>query len=124
MANKKTKTPKKLKTVRKSQAPSIRLFYVTTPDLPTANRISQTLLNEKLIACSNLLPDMESSYWWNGKIESAHECVLILKSTDQHTSAIMERVKALHPYENPCIIEIAIESAAKAYSDWLVSQVG
>jgi periplasmic divalent cation tolerance protein len=116
MANKKTKAPKKLKS-------AIRLFYVTAPDVTAANRISQTLLNEKLIACSNLLPDMDSRYWWQEKLESAHECVLILKSTSKNSADIMKRVKELHPYEAPCILEIAVETAAKAYGDWLVSQV-
>ena len=119
MANKKTKAPKKL--VKKASA--IRLFYVTTPDLVVANRISQTLLNEKLIACSNLFPDMDSTYWWEGKLEAAHECVLILKSTSQQSERIMKRVKELHPYENPCILEISIESAAKAYGDWITNEV-
>lgn len=114
MANKKTKTSKKL------NLKALRLFYVTTPDTATAERISVALLKEGLVACSNILPGMSSFYRWKGKIENSKEVVLILKSQAQFKKALFERISSLHPYETPCILEVKIEDAALKYGDWLL----
>jgi periplasmic divalent cation tolerance protein len=97
----------------------VQLFYVTTPDIETAQKISRTLLQEGLIACANILPKMESLYWWEGKIESTQEVVLILKSTSVQSSRIIARVESLHPYNTPCILTLPIEKSSEAYVRWL-----
>lgn len=97
----------------------ILLFYVTCPDTDTAKKISLTLLQEGLIACANILPGMESLYWWEGKIDSAKEVVLILKSTSVQSSRIIARVESLHPYNTPCILTLPIEKSSEAYVRWL-----
>ncbi len=95
------------------------LFYTTFPDETTAQKVSQTLLEEKLIACSNLFPTMKSQYWWQGKIESATECVLILKTAAHLKSTLEKRFLELHPYETPCFLEIRLDSGNARYLAWL-----
>lgn len=97
----------------------LQLFYVTCPDTETAKKISMTLLQEGLIACANILPGMESLYWWEGKIDSAKEVVLILKSATALSSRITARVESLHPYNTPCILTLPIEKGSEAYIRWL-----
>jgi len=98
---------------------NVQLFYVTCPDSETAQKISRTLLQEGLIACANILPGMESLYWWEGKIDSAKEVILILKATDVQSSRIIARVESLHPYNTPCILSLPIEKGSEAYIRWL-----
>lgn len=98
---------------------NICLFYVTCPDHETAKKISLTMLEEGLVACANILPGMESLYWWEGKIDSAKEVVLILKSTSAQTARIIARVESLHPYNTPCILSLPIEKGSEAYVRWL-----
>lgn len=97
----------------------ILLFYVTCPDTETAKKISMTLLQEGLIACANILPGMESLYWWEGKIDSAKEVVVILKSSSLQSSRVIARVESLHPYNTPCILTLPIEKSSEAYVRWL-----
>ena len=79
-------------------------------------------MEEKLAACVNILPDMESIYHWQGKIESSHEVVLIAKTSSQLVSTCTERVKELHTYETPCILSIAIEGGEPGYIKWLLDE--
>lgn len=97
----------------------IRLFYVTCPDQEVARKISHTLLQEGLVACTNILPGMESIYWWEGKIETSQEVVLILKATTVQSARIIARVESLHPYNTPCILSLPIENGSEAYVRWL-----
>jgi periplasmic divalent cation tolerance protein len=95
------------------------LIYTTWPDDKSARFASQILLQEKLVACSNLYPAVESQYWWQGKIESSNECVLILKTTLQLKAALEKRFLELHPSEIPCFLEMRLESGNPAYLNWL-----
>ena len=95
------------------------LFYVTFPDEATAQKVSKTLLEEQLIACSNLFPGIQSQYWWRGKIESTQEYVMILKSLARLKEPLQARLKTLHPYETFCFLEIGIEGGNPEYLQWL-----
>jgi periplasmic divalent cation tolerance protein len=97
----------------------IRLFYITCPDKEFAHALSHKLLSEGLIACANILPEMESIYRWEGKIETTKEAVLILKSTVALSDRIIARVESLHPYNTPCILVLPIEKGSEAYVRWL-----
>lgn len=98
---------------------NFRFFYVTTPNKSTAKKIAKTLIQEKLIACANILPGMNSIYRWQGKIEQAHECILILKSHKKMTTKITQRVKQLHPYQVPCVLSFSVASGNADYLQWL-----
>jgi len=95
------------------------LFYVTCPTPEMSQNIAKTLLREGLIACANILPQMESIYTWEGKITSSQETVLILKSTTDLSDRVINRVTSLHPYNTPCILVLPIEKGNEAYIRWL-----
>lgn len=102
----------------------IELLYVTVPDVETARRIEDTLLSEGLIACSNRWPGMESKYHWQGKIETAREEVLILKTTRERVERARARIETLHPYQVPCILSLPVSGGNGAYLDWLRGSLG
>lgn len=100
----------------------IRFIYVTTKDADEARRLARTLLEERQIACANILPQMEAIYEWQGKVCEEKEAVLILKTTAAKVAAVIARVEELHSYEVPCAVSLGIEEGSAAYLDWLRAQ--
>ncbi len=96
---------------------SFTILYVTHENKKEANKITDHLLNKKLIACANLMP-IEAAYWWNGNIESAGEVVTILKTRNENREMVTSEIETIHPYEVPCIIHFQVEANA-AYEAWI-----
>ena len=97
------------------------LFYGPCPDKKTAEDIGKALLQEKLIACVNIIPGMESMYWWQGKIETSSEYIMILKTlkTPDAQSRVTKRVLELHPYDVPCVMTLPVLGINDSYKKWL-----
>jgi periplasmic divalent cation tolerance protein len=84
---------------------SFTLVLVTAPDLKTARRLARAALEAKLIACANLIPKIESHYWWQGKVESGAEVLLVLKTRKARVAALERLIVAEHPYDTPEFLE-------------------
>lgn len=95
------------------------IIFMTASSPEEAKLISNTLLEEKLIACSNTLSDMKSTFWWKGKIQNENEVLIIAKSQKSHLNNIISTVKSLHSYDVPEIIAIPIIGGNPDYLDWL-----
>lgn len=97
------------------------LFYIPCPDKNTAQAIGKTLLEEKLVACANIISGMESMYWWEGKIETSSEYILLLKTlkTPDAQKNITKRVQELHPYDVPCVMTLDVLGINESYKKWL-----
>lgn len=97
------------------------IFYVPCPDKDTAHEIAKALLTEKKVSCANILPAMESVYWWEGQLESSNESVLILKTADyaKAQEIITRRIEELHPYKVPCIMTLPVLGINESYKKWL-----
>lgn len=93
------------------------VFYVTHPDEACAKRISEALLQERLIACVNIHP-MNSAYWWDGEISDAAEWVSILKTRLTLEQRVEAAIESLHPYQTPCIMRFEVRANA-AYLAWI-----
>jgi periplasmic divalent cation tolerance protein len=91
-----------------------RWIYTTWPDATQAEAAAQTLVGEGLCACANILPGMKSVYRWEGVVETASEAVMILKTTAAMAPALTVRLSALHPYQEPCVLALAVDEAASA----------
>lgn len=98
------------------------VIYSTIGNIIDARRIAQTLVEEQLVACVNIIPDIESTYRWKGKIESDEECVLIAKTVDKNVNKTIARIQSLHPYELPDIIVIPIIGGLKDYLDYISNE--
>lgn len=99
------------------------IVLVTTKDKSEAEKICQSLLDEKLIACANIVSSVDSRFLWLGKIDRAEECLVIMKSRDDLFAEVAQRVKALHSYEVPEILAIPIVAGAEDYLGWLNSNL-
>jgi periplasmic divalent cation tolerance protein len=95
------------------------ILYVTTPDRETARRIGRTLVEEGLVACINIIAGMESIYRWQGMVEQAEEWVLLVKTPAAQAERVCDRIRALHPYDLPCVLNLPIVGGHPPYLDWL-----
>src|SRR5258708_1863421 len=95
------------------------LVLVTAPNLRTARALARVVLQAHLAACVNLVPGVESHYWWEGKIESAVEILLLVKTSTVRLAALEKLLIARHPYDTPEFIVLPITSGNKRYLDWL-----
>jgi len=100
------------------------LVLVTAPDLKTARQLARAALEAKVIACANLVPAIESHYWWQNKIERGREVLLVLKTTRAWVRALKALVLTLHPYETPEFVVLPIAGGSRAYLDWVAAAVG
>ncbi len=95
------------------------MLYITASSTEEAASIGKTLLEERLAACINIIPGMTSMYWWQGRIESSSEAVLIVKTTEILVPEVEERVLEMHSYECPCVIALPINKGNKAFLQWI-----
>lgn len=84
-----------------------------------AARVVRTLVEERLIACGNLLPHVRSLYRWQGAVEDQREVVAILKTRKQDWAALQSRLHELHPYATPECVAVRIAAGAPKYLAWL-----
>ena len=104
-------------------AAAFRVVLVTAPDLKTARVLAKEALTAKLVACANLVPKIESHYWWQGKLESSAEVLIVFKTTRAKLVALEKLVVAKHPYDTPEFIALPLAEGNSKYLDWLARSV-
>jgi periplasmic divalent cation tolerance protein len=97
----------------------IRIILTTFATEACASAVVRALLEERLIACGNMIPDVRSLYHWKGSIEESAEIQVLLKTDQIHASLCMERLEELHPYDAPEILLLNPVAASAPYSAWL-----
>ncbi len=97
------------------------IVYVTCPDFMLAQRIGRTLVEERIAACANILPGMNTVYRWEEKIETGQETVMLIKTTAEQFDRVAAHIRAAHPYQCPCIIALPISHGTPDYIDWIKS---
>ncbi len=95
------------------------IILVTVPNKLQANKITKFLLKQKLAACVNIIPKMDSFFWWQGKIDKAKELLLVIKSKKSLFKKLKKAIKSKHPYSVPEIIALPIILGNKDYLDWI-----
>jgi periplasmic divalent cation tolerance protein len=98
------------------------VIFITTSSLDEAEKIGRALVEEKLVACSNIVSPIRSIYRWQGKICDDKEALIILKTKKKLFKQIEQRVKALHSYEVPEIISMPIIEGSNEYLSWLENE--
>jgi periplasmic divalent cation tolerance protein len=99
------------------------LVLVTAPDLKSARALARAALASRLAACVNLHPGIESHYWWQGKLESSREVLLLFKTTRPRLVALKQLILAKHPYDTPEFVALSLDTGSKRYLDWLAASV-
>ena len=95
------------------------IVFVTTVNKAEAEKISQSLLTERLIACANIINPVSSFFFWQGKIDRAEECLVVMKSRRDLFLELAERLKKLHSYEVPEVLAVPIVEGSAAYLSWM-----
>jgi periplasmic divalent cation tolerance protein len=99
------------------------VVLVTAPSLKVARRLARGALRRRLIACANLVPRIESHYWWQGKLETGKEVILLMKTTKLRLTALEKFIADEHPYDTPEFLVLRIDAGARQYLDWLAGSV-
>ena len=100
---------------------SALIVITNAPDRKVAHTIAQALVEQKLAACVNILADCTSIYRWQGKIETAGEVPLLIKTRAEIYSEVEAAIKGLHPYELPEIVALPVADGSHDYLEWLNS---
>jgi periplasmic divalent cation tolerance protein len=100
------------------------LALSTFPDAETARRISNQLVSQRLAACANILPAVESIYRWKDEIETGNETLVFFKLSEDSQSAFQAKLRTLHPYEVPEIIFVQLAGGLPDYLRWVADNCG
>ncbi len=95
------------------------VVLMTASDKKEASRIVRSLLDDRLIACANIIGPVSSLFWWEGKIDKASEVLVIMKSRKRFFKRLCDRVKKMHSYEVPEILELPITEGLPSYLEWM-----
>jgi periplasmic divalent cation tolerance protein len=97
------------------------IVIMTAPNKGEAAKIVQKLLEERLIACANILDNIHSIFWWKGKIAEEEEALVLMKSQKNLFKKLSERIMELHSYDVPEILALPIVEGSQLYLDWMKS---
>jgi len=100
------------------------VVFMTAPHAEEAGRIAETLVEKRLAACVQILPEMQSIYRWQGKIEREREVLLIAKTGSSKFDELEKEVRALHSYDTPEIVAVPLTAGSNPYLAWLEANVG
>ena len=107
----------------RSRQPGVVVVLVTCPTVAVGRRLARALLARRLAACVNILPGMESHFWWKGRMDRAREVLLVIKTTRSAFGRLRRAVAGLHPYDVPEILALSVLAGHRPYLRWIASSV-
>jgi periplasmic divalent cation tolerance protein len=99
------------------------VVMMTAPNLKVARQLAASALTARQAACANILPKLESHYWWQGKITSGREVVLLFKTTRARVKLLEAALVKAHPYDTPEFLALNVALGSKRYLDWVTDSV-
>ncbi|MCK4632810.1 MAG: divalent-cation tolerance protein CutA [candidate division Zixibacteria bacterium] len=102
---------------------NVRVVYISVPR-DEASKMARRIVEERLAACVNILPKIESFYWWEGKIERDEESLLIAKTTQQKIEKLITFVRDNHPYPVPEVIAFPLSEGLPDYINYVIDETG
>jgi periplasmic divalent cation tolerance protein len=102
----------------------VRIALTTVASLEEGRRLALLLVERRLAACVNLVPNVTSVYRWQRAVEEAGEVLLVMKTTAEMIPALEAAVRELHSYEVPEFLALAVEAGSQPYLDWLLGSLG
>jgi periplasmic divalent cation tolerance protein len=98
------------------------ILILTTCPADQAESIGRALVEERLAACASALPGVRSVYFWEGKLETAGETLLLLKTRDDLSEALAKRLREIHPYEVPEVLVLPVKDGNLDYARWVETE--
>jgi len=102
-----------------SSEPEVRVAFITAPDLETGTGIARALVEERLVACVNLVSGIRSIYRWEGTVQEDSEVLLVAKTRADRAGDLVDRIVELHPYELPEVVLLPAVGGNPPYLDWV-----
>lgn len=102
--------------------PSLVVIFITTASPEDAGRIADELLGQRKAACSSIISGVDSRFRWQGRAESAEECLLLVKTRRELLGEVTELVRGIHNYEVPEIIALPVIGGNAEYLDWVIQE--
>ena len=99
------------------------VIFITAGSAGEARQLARRLLEQKQAACVNIVPGVESSFWWQGKIDTVQECLLVVKTRASRLPEITRLVREAHSYQMPEIIALPVVGGSQDYLDWIGKEV-
>ena len=99
-----------------------QLVFTTLPTADAAVALARTLVEERLVACGNIVPAIRSIYRWEGKLQDENEVLLLLKTRAEHLERLKARILELHPYEIPEMLAVPVEAGYRGYLEWIAAE--
>lgn len=100
------------------------VVWVTVPNAGVARGLARAALEARLVACANVVPQVESHYWWQGRIESSGELLVMFKTRRDRLPDLERLVLSRHPYDTPEFVVLPIEAGSERYLGWIDASVG
>jgi periplasmic divalent cation tolerance protein len=101
-----------------------RVVLVTAPDEGAARTLAHALLEERLVACANVIPGVTSVYRWKGKVHQDPESLMVLKAPGSCVERLLRRVPELHPYDVPEVLVLEVGAGYEPYLNWVADECG
>jgi len=98
------------------------VVYTTIDNIQDARKMAHSLVEEQLVACVNIIPNIESVYGWKGNIEENNEYILIARTSDDNVEKTVNRIEQIHNYELPDIIVLPVTGGLKDYLDYVSNE--
>lgn len=105
------------------EAGSVRLVLTTVGSLDDGKEMARSLVERRLAACVNFVPNLTSIYRWQGEVEEANEVLLLIKTIENQLSALEAAIRELHSYDVPEFLVLSIESGSRPYLSWLLDSM-
>jgi len=103
---------------------TVHVVYITAGSKDEARRIAKTLVEEKLAACANIFEHINSFYFWDGALQDDQEVAIIAKTIATKLVALTARVKDLHSYDCPCIVNWPLSGGFGPFLEWVNNSAG
>ena len=101
---------------------STAMIYITAGSRTEAAKIGRTIVEERLAACANVVPEITSYYWWEGAVQEDSEASLILKTREELVEKVIGRVKELHSNDCPCVVSFPIAAGNNDFLNWIIKE--
>ena len=106
------------------EKPEYIVIFITTNTTGEAQQIANLLLEQRQVACVNIIPEVGSRFWWAGELDSTQESLLVIKTKASRLTEIINLVKGVHSYTVPEIIALPIVGGNQDYLDWIDKETG